>query len=181
MESRFPLQCDPSVLRPYEPRWSPWRNGVAERWIESCRQDLLDDVIALNERHLKSLLFDYICYYHEDRTHLGLGKVTPTKRVCSAHIRNPSLYRCQPESQAAASTVLSWATLPNSIRTTVFYLCSEASLRFRRWMAFWRNTGTDIGYQLLLAHFNFGLLPYGVCGRHLPALEQRLWLKNGVT
>jgi len=63
MESRFPLQCDPLVLRPYEPRWSPWRNGVAERWIESCRQDLLDDVIALNERHLKSLLFDYICYY----------------------------------------------------------------------------------------------------------------------
>ena len=83
----------------------------------------------------------------------------PTKRVCSAHIHNPSLYRCQPESQAAASTVLLWATLPNSIRTTVFYLCSEASLRFRRWMAFWRNTGTDIGYQLLLAHFNFGLCP----------------------
>jgi hypothetical protein len=31
-------------------------------------------VIALNERHLKRLLSEYVLYYHEDRTHLGLGK-----------------------------------------------------------------------------------------------------------
>jgi len=60
---------------------SPWQNGVAERWVESCRRDLLDHVIALDERHLKRLLSDYIGYYHEDRTHLGLGKGTPTERT----------------------------------------------------------------------------------------------------
>jgi hypothetical protein len=27
---------------------SPWQNGVAERWIESCRRDLLNHVIAMN-------------------------------------------------------------------------------------------------------------------------------------
>src|ERR1700737_1108185 len=32
---------------------SPWQNGVAERWVGSCRRDLLDHVIVLNERHLK--------------------------------------------------------------------------------------------------------------------------------
>jgi len=52
---------------------SPWQNGLAERWIESCRHDLLDHVIALNELHLKRLLSDYVRYYHEDRTHLGLS------------------------------------------------------------------------------------------------------------
>ena len=31
---------------------SPWQNGVAERWVGSCRRDLLDHVIVLNERHL---------------------------------------------------------------------------------------------------------------------------------
>jgi len=31
----------------------PWQNGVAERWVGSCRRDLLDHVIILNERHLK--------------------------------------------------------------------------------------------------------------------------------
>ena len=35
---------------------SPWQNGVAERWVGSCRRELLDHVIALNERHLKRLL-----------------------------------------------------------------------------------------------------------------------------
>ena len=53
---------------------SPWQNGVAERWVGSCRRDLLDHVIALNERHLKRLLSEYVLYYHEDRTHLGPGK-----------------------------------------------------------------------------------------------------------
>ena len=37
----------------------------------------LDHVIAFNERHLKRLLSDYVRYYQEDRTHLGLRKGTP--------------------------------------------------------------------------------------------------------
>jgi putative transposase len=60
---------------------SPWQNGVAERWVGSCRRELLDHVIALNERHLKRLLSEYVSYHHEDRTHLGLGKGTPGRRT----------------------------------------------------------------------------------------------------
>ena len=60
---------------------SPWQNGIAERWVGSVRRDLLDHVIVLNERHLRRLLKDYVRYYHEDRTHLGLGKDTPGDRV----------------------------------------------------------------------------------------------------
>jgi len=60
---------------------SPWQNGVAERWVGSCRSELLDHVIVLNERHLKRLLSEYVSYYHEDRTHLGLGKGTPGCRT----------------------------------------------------------------------------------------------------
>jgi len=59
---------------------SPWQNGVAERWVGSCRRDLLDHVIVLNERHLKRLMAEYLRYYHEDRTHLGLAKDTPAGR-----------------------------------------------------------------------------------------------------
>jgi putative transposase len=61
-------------------RESPWQNGVAERWIGSCRRELLDHVIPLNERHLRRLLRDYVRYYHLDRTHDGLGKDTPDRR-----------------------------------------------------------------------------------------------------
>ena len=59
---------------------SPWQNGVAERWVGTCRCDLLDHVIVLNERHLKRLMNEFVRYYHEDRTHLGLGKQTPAGR-----------------------------------------------------------------------------------------------------
>jgi len=64
---------------------SPWQNGVAERWIESCRRDLLNHLIVLNEWHLKRLLSEYVCHYHEDRTHLGLSKEAPGGRVRSEH------------------------------------------------------------------------------------------------
>jgi putative transposase len=62
---------------------SPWQNGVAERWVESCRRDLLDHMIAVNESHLKRLLTEYVNYYHNDRTHLGLDKQTPNGRLRS--------------------------------------------------------------------------------------------------
>jgi putative transposase len=62
---------------------SPWQNGVAENWVEYCRRDLLDHVIALNERHLKRLLSDYVRYYHEDRAQLGLEQQTPGGRIRS--------------------------------------------------------------------------------------------------
>jgi hypothetical protein len=38
------------------------------------RRDLLDHVIVLNQRHLRRLLKEYVGYYHEGRTHLGLGE-----------------------------------------------------------------------------------------------------------
>lgn len=63
---------------------SPWQNGVAERWVGSARRDLLDHVIILNQRHLRRLLKEYVRYYHEDRTHLGLGKDTPVGRVAKS-------------------------------------------------------------------------------------------------
>jgi putative transposase len=59
---------------------SPWQNGIAERFVGSCRRELLDHVIVLNEHHLKRLMHDYVRYYLEDRIHLGLAKETPGNR-----------------------------------------------------------------------------------------------------
>jgi putative transposase len=63
---------------------SPWQNGIAERFVGSCRRDLLDHVIVVNERHLKRLMSEYVRYYNEDRTHLGLAKETPARRAAVA-------------------------------------------------------------------------------------------------
>jgi putative transposase len=59
---------------------SPWQNGVAERFVGNCRRDLFDHVIVLNEPHLMRLMKEYVRYYHDDRTHLGLEKETPAGR-----------------------------------------------------------------------------------------------------
>jgi putative transposase len=32
---------------------APWQNGAAERWVGSCRLEILDHVIVLNEEHLR--------------------------------------------------------------------------------------------------------------------------------
>ena len=59
---------------------SPWQNGIAERWIGSCRRELLDHVIIFNQNHLYSLLEEYIGYYQHDRTHYHLDKDPPISR-----------------------------------------------------------------------------------------------------
>jgi putative transposase len=59
---------------------SPWQNGVAERFVGTVRRDLLDHVIVLDDVHLRRLLSEYLAYYHEDRTHLGVEKDAPVAR-----------------------------------------------------------------------------------------------------
>ena len=60
--------------------FSPWQNPVAERWVGSCRRELLDHVVVLGRGHLVRLLKSYVRYYHEDRCHLGLDKDAPEGR-----------------------------------------------------------------------------------------------------
>jgi putative transposase len=63
---------------------SPWQNGIAARWVGSCRRELLDHVIVLDEAHLRRLIRDYISYYHEDRIHDSLMKDSPATRTVSS-------------------------------------------------------------------------------------------------
>jgi putative transposase len=46
----------------------------------SCRRELLDHVIVLNEEHLRRLIRDYVRYHHQDRIHDSLNKDTPNPR-----------------------------------------------------------------------------------------------------
>jgi len=62
-------------------RAGAWQNGIAERWIGSCRREILDHVIALNEEHLRRLLRDYVNYHEQDRLHDSLEKDAPSRRA----------------------------------------------------------------------------------------------------
>ena len=58
----------------------PWQNGVVERWIGSCRREMLNHVIVFGERHALKLLREYTGYYNSDRCHYSLAKDAPKPR-----------------------------------------------------------------------------------------------------
>jgi len=56
----------------------PWQNGVCERIVGILRQELLNHIIPINEKHLQYLLKEYIeKYYNPVRTHQGIDCQTP--------------------------------------------------------------------------------------------------------
>jgi len=63
---------------------SPWQNAVAERWIGSCRRELLDRLIVLNDVHSRRRIREYVAYYHAGRIQDFLEKDTPAARPVSA-------------------------------------------------------------------------------------------------
>jgi transposase InsO family protein len=85
----------------------PWQNGVAERWVGSCRRDLLDHIIVLSEFHLRRLVREYLQYYHEDRVHDTLSKDTPAGRLLE-----PEAERC---GQSSGRSARRWPASPLSV------------------------------------------------------------------
>jgi putative transposase len=54
------------------PPKSPNLNAYAERFVRSIKEECLDRVVPLGERHLRTVVNDYIVHYHEERNHQGL-------------------------------------------------------------------------------------------------------------
>jgi transposase InsO family protein len=51
---------------------SPWQSPYVERFIGSLRRECLDQIIVLNQAHLRRVLQSYLAHYHGCRTHLRL-------------------------------------------------------------------------------------------------------------
>jgi len=55
----------------------PRMNAVMERWVRTCRRELLDRTLILNQRHLLHALREYEVFYNEHRPHQGIGNARP--------------------------------------------------------------------------------------------------------
>jgi putative transposase len=62
------------ILTPYR---APNANAYAERWVRSVREEGLDHLLILNERHLDSVLREYGQHHNQARPHQGIGQEIP--------------------------------------------------------------------------------------------------------
>jgi len=62
------------------PIQAPRANAVAERWVRTARRECLDHLIPLSERHLRTVMPEFVHYYNHDRPHRSLGLQPPAPR-----------------------------------------------------------------------------------------------------
>jgi transposase len=58
---------------------TPRMNAVMERWIGSCRRELLDRTLIWNQRHLITVLREYEDFYNTHRPHRALNQAAPLR------------------------------------------------------------------------------------------------------
>ena len=55
----------------------PRMNAIMERWIQSCRHELLDRMLVWNQAHLLHTLHQYERHYNAHRPHRGIVNARP--------------------------------------------------------------------------------------------------------
>ena len=63
-----------TLLTPFR---APKANAIAERVVRTLRNECLDHVLILNERHLAIVLAEYVAYYNAERPHRSLALEPP--------------------------------------------------------------------------------------------------------
>jgi transposase InsO family protein len=55
----------------------PRMNSVMERWVQTCRRELLDRTLIWNQRHLLHALCEFEKFYNSHRPHQGIANARP--------------------------------------------------------------------------------------------------------
>jgi putative transposase len=61
---------------------APQANAHCERFVGTVRRECLDWMIPLNERHLRSVLAEWMSHYNSERAHFALGPGLPENPTC---------------------------------------------------------------------------------------------------
>jgi transposase InsO family protein len=59
----------------------PRMNSIMERWIQTCRRELLDRTLIWNQAHLLHALRQYERHYNEHRPHRGISNSRPLQAL----------------------------------------------------------------------------------------------------
>ena len=56
---------------------APRMNAIMQRWVRTCRRELLDRTLIRNQRHLLHALREYEAFYNANRPHQGIANARP--------------------------------------------------------------------------------------------------------
>ncbi|WP_256255382.1 transposase [Actinomadura madurae] len=56
-------------------------NAVMERWVQTCRRELLDRMLIWNQRHLLHALGEFETHYNTHRPHQGIANARPLRTL----------------------------------------------------------------------------------------------------
>jgi len=57
----------------------PRMNAITERWVRTCRRELLDRILIYDQRHLLHALREYEAFYNRHRPHQGIANARPLR------------------------------------------------------------------------------------------------------
>jgi transposase InsO family protein len=78
---------------------APRMNSIMERWIDSCRRELLYRTLVWNQRHLMTVLREYEGFYNTHRPHRALNKAAPLRPLPDG-VTDLDQFRVQPRDRA---------------------------------------------------------------------------------
>ena len=58
-------------------------NALIERWVQTCRRELLDRTLIWNQQHLLHALREFEQFYNAHRPHQGIGNARPLRALPS--------------------------------------------------------------------------------------------------
>jgi len=59
----------------------PRMNSIMERWVQTCRRELLDRTLICNQRHLLDALREFEQFYNVHRPHQGIANARPLHSI----------------------------------------------------------------------------------------------------
>ena len=68
-------------------------NAICERLVGTLRRELLDRVLIVGERHLRSVLTEYQAHYNTARPHKGIAQRAPGGEHDGGHLAVADLDR----------------------------------------------------------------------------------------
>jgi len=72
------------VQTPYQ---APNANAHAERFVRSIKEECLDRIIPIGERHFRRAMAEFVAHYHHERNHQGLNNTLIDDRTCQPNGR----------------------------------------------------------------------------------------------